>query len=544
MLDVCVDYVGRDGTADMDEIARRFATQASVPLVLDSTEPQVLEAALQHIGGRAILNSANLEDGELPGSRMDRVFSLAREYGAAVICLLIDERGQARDVEWKMEVAHRIHQIATERYGLSASDLIFDALTFPLSTGDDDLRRDGAGDDRGHPAHQGRDPRRQHRARRLQRVVRPLAGRPPRPQLGVPARVRGGRPRRRHRARRPHHAAQPDPRGAARRSPSISSTTAAPPGYDPLTKLLDVFADVQHVATEKEDRSGWPVEERLKARIIDGDRDGLVRRPRRRPGHRLDAARPRERRAARRHAHRGRAVRLGPDAAAVRAAVGRDDEGRRRPPRAAHGEGGGPDVEGAPRAGHREGRRARHRQEPGRHHPHQQRLRGVQPRHQGADRRHGGQGQGGRRRRHRHERPAREEHAHHARQPPGAERAGPGRRAGAPRRRRPHPHLRREGPARDLRGPAVLRPRRLRGPPHDGPAHDDQARRRRRPRLRPRADGAGAAQAGLRARRRGRSRHHPGAVAVGRHRQPRVRAAVHRLAHRQGPSRSTRSSST
>ncbi len=142
VLDVCVDYVGRDGAVDMDEIAKRFATQSSVPLVLDSTETPVLEAGLQHIGGRAILNSANLEDGELPGSRFDRVMSLARDYGAAVICLLIDERGQARDVEWKMEIAHRIHEIATERYGMEASDLIFDALTFPLSTGDDDLRRD------------------------------------------------------------------------------------------------------------------------------------------------------------------------------------------------------------------------------------------------------------------------------------------------------------------------------------------------------------------------------------------------------------------
>src|ERR1044071_10176548 len=101
-----------------------------------------MEAGLQWLGGRAILNSANLEDGEAKGSRLDRVFSLAREYGAAVICLLIDERGQARDVEWKMEIAHRIHDIATERYGLDASDLIFDALTFPLSTGDDDLRKD------------------------------------------------------------------------------------------------------------------------------------------------------------------------------------------------------------------------------------------------------------------------------------------------------------------------------------------------------------------------------------------------------------------
>ena len=69
VLDVCVDYVGRDGAADMDELAQRFATQSSVPLVLDSTEPPVLEAGLQWLGGRAILNSANLEDGEEPRAR-------------------------------------------------------------------------------------------------------------------------------------------------------------------------------------------------------------------------------------------------------------------------------------------------------------------------------------------------------------------------------------------------------------------------------------------------------------------------------------------
>src|SRR5690606_24360859 len=142
VLDVCVDYVGRDGTGDMDEIASRFATQVAAPLVFDSTEPAVMEAGLQRNGGRAILNSANLEDGEGEGSRLDKVFKLAREYGAAVICLLIDEQGQARDVEWKMRVARRIYDIAINRYGLEPSDLIFDALTFPLSTGDDDLRRD------------------------------------------------------------------------------------------------------------------------------------------------------------------------------------------------------------------------------------------------------------------------------------------------------------------------------------------------------------------------------------------------------------------
>ena len=142
ILDVCVDYVGRDGTVDMDEIASRLATQVDAPLVLDSTEPQVMEAGLQWIGGRAILNSANLEDGYAPGSRLDRVFTLAKTYGAAVICLLIDEEGQARDVEWKMRVAHRITDLAVNTYGLEPADLIFDALTFPLSTGDDDLRRD------------------------------------------------------------------------------------------------------------------------------------------------------------------------------------------------------------------------------------------------------------------------------------------------------------------------------------------------------------------------------------------------------------------
>ena len=142
VLDVCVDYVGRDGTLDMDEIAARFATQASLPLVFDSTEPPVVEAGLKHHGGKAILNSANLEEGEGEGKRMDRVFKLAREYGAAVICLTIDEEGQARTADWKLRVAKRIYDLAVDKYGIEPTDLIFDALTFPLSTGDDDLRRD------------------------------------------------------------------------------------------------------------------------------------------------------------------------------------------------------------------------------------------------------------------------------------------------------------------------------------------------------------------------------------------------------------------
>jgi 5-methyltetrahydrofolate--homocysteine methyltransferase len=280
VLDVCVDYVGRDGTADMDAIAKRFATSASVPLVLDSTEPQVLEAALQHIGGRAILNSANLEDGELPGSRMDRVFSLAREYGAAVICLLIDERGQARDVEWKLEIAHRIHEIATERYGLTSSDLIFDALTFPLSTGDDDLRRD---------------------AMETMEAIRRIKAEIPGcyTTLGVSNVSFGLTPASRHALNSVflHECVEAGLDSAIVHSGKIvplsklpkdqldvcldliydrrRPKTADDPGYDPLQHFLEVFADVKSVKAVREDRSGWSVQERLKHRIIDGDREGL-----------------------------------------------------------------------------------------------------------------------------------------------------------------------------------------------------------------------------------------------------------------------------
>ncbi len=280
VLDVCVDYVGRDGAADMDEIAKRFATQASVPLVIDSTEPPVMEAALQHVGGRAILNSANLEDGELPGSRFDRVMSLAREYGCAVICLLIDERGQARDVEWKMEIAHRIHEIATERYGLSASDLIFDALTFPLSTGDDDLRRDAM-----------------HTIEAIRRIKAEIPG--AYTTLGVSNVSFGLSPAARHALNSVflHECVEAGLDSAIVHAGKIvplnrlpdeqkqvcldlvydrRETRADGTRYDPLQELLEVFADVKSTATAKPDRSGLPVGERLHHRIIDGDRDGLT----------------------------------------------------------------------------------------------------------------------------------------------------------------------------------------------------------------------------------------------------------------------------
>ncbi len=275
VLDVCVDYVGRDGTVDMQEIAGRFASQASVPLVIDSTEPQVMEAALQLAGGRCILNSANLEDGEEPGRRMDRVFTLARDYGAAVICLLIDERGQARDVEWKMQIAHRLHKIATERYGLSSSDLIFDPLTFPLTTGEASLRRDGI-----------------ESIEAIRRIKTEIPG--ALTVMGLSNVSFGINPAARQVLNSVFldecvkagldsaivHASKILP--LARIKPEhltlcrdliFDKTT---PDYNPLQLLLTAFEGVKSTKQEKPDRSGWPVRDRLRQRIIDGDREGLT----------------------------------------------------------------------------------------------------------------------------------------------------------------------------------------------------------------------------------------------------------------------------
>ncbi|HLY83559.1 MAG TPA: homocysteine S-methyltransferase family protein, partial [Acidimicrobiales bacterium] len=143
VIDVCVDYTGEDGVSDMREVASRFATQATLPLMLDSTEPPVIETGLQWIAGKPILNSVNLEDGDAEGTRLDRFLSLAREYGAAVVCTCIDQEGQARTAEWKLRAARAIYDLATGRYGLEPTDLLFDPLALPLSTGMEESRRDG-----------------------------------------------------------------------------------------------------------------------------------------------------------------------------------------------------------------------------------------------------------------------------------------------------------------------------------------------------------------------------------------------------------------
>ena len=142
LLDLCVDYVGRSGTADMTEVARRLATAATLPLVIDSTEPEVIQAGLELLAGRAVVNSVNYEDGDGPTSRMAKVMPLVVEHGAAVIALTIDEQGQARTAEWKLAVATRLIEDLTRNWGMRTSDIIVDCLTFPIATGQEETRRD------------------------------------------------------------------------------------------------------------------------------------------------------------------------------------------------------------------------------------------------------------------------------------------------------------------------------------------------------------------------------------------------------------------
>lgn len=140
LIDVCAAFVGRDERRDMQELIFRMNTQVTIPLMIDSTEAPVIEDALQRIAGKAIVNSVNLEDGE---ERMEKVLPLCRRYGAAVIALTIDEQGMAKTAARKLEIARRIHQVATEKYGMKDRDLIFDTLTFTLGSGDDEFRRAG-----------------------------------------------------------------------------------------------------------------------------------------------------------------------------------------------------------------------------------------------------------------------------------------------------------------------------------------------------------------------------------------------------------------
>ncbi len=143
MLDLSVDYVGRDGAADMSQLAARFATASTLPIVLDSTEPSVIKAGLEHLGGRCVINSVNYEDGDGPASRFAKIMPLVQEHGASVVALTIDEEGQARDAQWKLRVARRLINDLHDNWGMNVGDILIDCLTFPIATGQEETRKDG-----------------------------------------------------------------------------------------------------------------------------------------------------------------------------------------------------------------------------------------------------------------------------------------------------------------------------------------------------------------------------------------------------------------
>ncbi|WP_338908686.1 methionine synthase [Streptomyces nigra] len=277
MLDLCVDYVGRDGVADMRELAGRFATASTLPIVLDSTEVDVIRAGLEKLGGRAVINSVNYEDGDGPESRFARVTALAREHGAALIALTIDEEGQARTPEKKVEIAERLIDDLTGNWGIHESDILIDTLTFTICTGQEESRKDGIA---------------------TIEAIRELKRRHPDVQttLGLSNISFGLNPAARILLNSVFldecvkagldsaivHASKILP--IARFSEEEVQTALdliydrRAEGYDPLQKLMALFegATAKSLKAGKaEELAALPLDERLKRRIIDGERNGL-----------------------------------------------------------------------------------------------------------------------------------------------------------------------------------------------------------------------------------------------------------------------------
>jgi len=273
VLDVCVDYVGRDGVPDMDRVVSRYAVDVTSPLMLDSTEWRVLEAGLKRSGGKCIVNSVNLEDGE---DKLEKVCPLLRKYGAAVVALTIDEdpvEAMAKTADRKLSIATRLYDLLTKKHGIPETDILFDCLTFPISTGADADRRlaletlDGI---------------------ELIMKAMPNGG----SILGVSNVSFGLAPAARavlnsvflYEAMQRGltaaivHASKILPRNKI----SDERWNAAldliydrrREGFDPLQSFIKLFADGESIG-EKKEIANLPIEERLKQRIVDGNRIGI-----------------------------------------------------------------------------------------------------------------------------------------------------------------------------------------------------------------------------------------------------------------------------
>ena len=219
-LDVCTAFVGRDEVAEMTAVVERMRGQVDSPLVIDSTELPVLEAALELYGGKAVLNSINFEDGEAPATAR---MTLARKFGAAVIALTIDEAGMAKTREDKLRITRRLVEFACGRFGLPQSgpaDRPADLHDLHRQRGRPQAGLVDAGGDRGHPR---RVPRAADHPGPLQRLLRPQPRRPARAQLGHARPRHAARPHRGHRPRQQDRAAAQDPArgGRGRRGPDL-----------------------------------------------------------------------------------------------------------------------------------------------------------------------------------------------------------------------------------------------------------------------------------------------------------------------------------
>ncbi|GAA5117394.1 methionine synthase [Pseudonocardia adelaidensis] len=277
LIDLCVDYVGRDGVADMAELAGRLATASTLPIMLDSTEPAVLRAGLERLGGRCIINSVNYEDGDGPGSRFQRAMELVREHGCAVVALCIDEQGQARTADWKVRVAERLIRDLTENHGMHVEDIVVDTLTFPITTGQEEVRRDGL---------------------ETIEAIRELKRRYPDVQttLGVSNISFGLNAAARQVLNSVflHEAVNAGLDTAIVSAAKILPMSKIPdeqrsvaldlvydrrrPGYDPLNRFMELFEGVTASsarAGRAEELAALPLFERLERRIVDGERNGL-----------------------------------------------------------------------------------------------------------------------------------------------------------------------------------------------------------------------------------------------------------------------------
>ncbi|MFD8494506.1 methionine synthase [Amycolatopsis sp. NPDC059657] len=277
MLDLCIDYVGRDGVADMAELAGRLATASTLPIMLDSTEPAVLQAGLEQLGGRCAVNSVNYEDGAGPDSRFQKIMRLVREHGAAVVALCIDEEGQARTAEWKVRIAKRLIEDLTQNWGMRVEDIIVDCLTFPISTGQEEVRKD---------------------ALETINAIRELKKLYPdvRTTLGLSNVSFGLNPAARQVLNSVflHECVQAGLDTAIAHSSKILPMARIPDeqravaldlvydrrreGYDPLQELMALFEGVSAAsskASRAEELARLPLFERLERRIVDGERNGL-----------------------------------------------------------------------------------------------------------------------------------------------------------------------------------------------------------------------------------------------------------------------------